>query len=267
MHLEPALLAQVEMLLRETGRYQLSEFRHQPPGGGDEKTAREFVSEVDINSEQMLIKGLKKLIPEAGFYGEETGQTGNQDLVWIIDPLDGTTNYLSGVDQFSISVALVENSQPILGVVYKPWSQDMFSAIKGYDFQHNGNVTQAVSPKIGLEQALIGTGFPYRSPDLAEAFFSAAELVLYASRGIRRMGSAALDLSYLGAGYFQGFWESDLQPYDVAAALLFLQLQGCQVTNEHGQPYNMFTDRLLIAGYPGVYDHLFELIARHYQQG
>jgi len=258
------LVAAVKQLVSQVGRYQLQQFRQLPPGAGDEKLKREFVSEIDVNSEQQLIEGLSRLVPNAGFYGEETGKQGNQQQVWIIDPLDGTTNYLSGLDQFSISVALVENNKTVLGVVYKPASSEFFSASKNQSFQHNDVTPSIVSSELQLGQALIGTGFPYRSPDLSKAFFPAAESILYASRGIRRFGSAALDLSYLAAGYLQGFWESDLQPYDVAATLLFLEIRGCQVTNEQGQPFDMFSDRIMVAGWPGVHKDLLTLVSREY---
>lgn len=258
------LLAAVQQLLRQVGTYQLQQFRTMSVGAGDEKLKREFVSEVDINSEKLLISELSQLVPSAGFYGEETGKQGNQKLVWVIDPLDGTTNFLSGLDQFSISVALVENEKTVLGVVYKPASDEFFSASSSQSFQHNEITPSLVSNDLSLSQALIGTGFPYRSPDLSKAFFPAAESILYASRGIRRFGSAALDLSYLAAGYLQGFWESDLQPYDVAATLLFLEVRGCLVTNEFGQPFNMFSDRIMVAGWPGVHKELLPLVAASY---
>jgi len=171
---------------------------------------------------------------------------------------------LSGLDQFSISVALVDQGLPVLGVVYKPVTSEWFTATQGTGFQHNNQIPAVIPFNLQLSQALIGTGFPYRSPDLAGSFFPASESILYASRGIRRFGSAALDLSYLAAGYLQGFWESDLQPYDVAAALLFLQLRGCLVTNERGSKFDMFNDRILVAGWPSVHQELLPRVSEFY---
>jgi myo-inositol-1(or 4)-monophosphatase len=257
------LLDQVIALVRETGLYQLSRFRALPPGGGEEKIAHEFVSEVDLYSERMLIAGLQQMLPDAGFYGEETGTSGNTALRWVIDPLDGTTNFLSGLDQYCISVALEVDGQSVLGVVLRPASDECFSACRGRGLQRNG-LTSGRGSKIPLQRALIGTGFPYRSKDLASSFFACVEEVLYASRGIRRFGSAALDLCYVASGFLQGFWESDLQPYDVAAALLFMRESGCLVTNHQGSDYSPYRDRILVCGAPDVHRELLQIVEKHY---
>ncbi|WP_210397556.1 inositol monophosphatase family protein [Motiliproteus sediminis] len=257
------LLDRVQSLVERAAAYQRSRFRQMPPGGGDEKSRREFVSDVDITTERMLTEGLSKLVPEAGICGEEQGTSGNSSTQWVIDPLDGTTNYLSGLEHYSISVALVVDGRAELGMVYKPQSQECFRAWRGGRFQHNGKVVAQPVP-LSLEGALLGTGFPYRSPDLAAAFFACTEAVLPLTRGIRRMGSAALDLSYVAAGFLQGFWESDLQVYDVAAGLLFLEMNGCPVTNERGEPYRPGIDRLLVCGWPAVHQELQPLVGWHY---
>lgn len=257
------LLTQTIELTRKTGQYQLSRFRTLPAGAGEEKVAYEFVSEVDLHSEQMLIAGLHKMLPDAGFYGEETGTSGNEKLRWIIDPLDGTTNFLSGLDQFSISVALEIEGQIELGVVLRPASDECFCARRGHGLLHNGRPCAKITD-MPLKRALIGTGFPYRSQDLASHFFNCAEQVLYASRGIRRFGSAALDLCYVATGFLQGFWESDLQPYDVAAALLFMEETGYRMTNQQGQDYSPYRDRLLVCGGPEIHPELLAIIRNHY---
>ena len=249
--------------MQQVGSDQLQAFRSLPPGGGTEKEAREFVSVVDVRSEQQLIEGLQQLVPEAGIYGEETGTSGNEQLRWVIDPLDGTTNFLSGLDQFAISVALEEQGQAVLGAVLRPASADWFAACRGAGLRHNNDNCPRVTD-LPLRQALLGTGFPYRSEDLKGAFFPCAEEVLYQSRGLRRFGSAALDLCYVARGFLQGFWESDLQPYDVAAALLFLAETGCLATNQRGEPYSPYRDRILVCGSPAVHAELLTIVARHY---
>lgn len=258
------LLKHVIGLTEQVAGYQMEKFRTLPPGSGDEKMIRELVSEVDLTSEQMLIDGLSKLLPEAGFHGEETGHSGNTDYRWIIDPLDGTTNYLSGLEQFCISVALYDKEECQLGVVLRPASQELFSACRGNGLHHNGNPVTEPAADIPLSAALLGSGFPYRSPDLADSFFPCAREVLYKCRGLRRFGSAALDLSYVAASFLQGFWESDLQPYDVAAALLFLQETGCIVSNERGENYRMGIDRILVCAPPKVHLELLPIVNRHY---
>ncbi|MFO7765441.1 MAG: inositol monophosphatase family protein [Pelovirga sp.] len=261
---DTSLLSAVIELSRTVGNYQLEQFRQSSPGSGKEKEEREFVSAVDTNSEEMLKEGLLRLLPEAGFYGEETGQDGSVRLRWVIDPIDGTTNFLSGLDQFCISIALEQDQHSELGVIRRPASGECFSAIRGRGMYHQESLCRKVI-HLPLQQALIGTGFPYRSADLAEPFFACAKDILYRCRGIRRFGSAALDLCYVAAGFLQGFWESDLKPYDVAAALLFLEETGCIVTNDQGAPYSPYRDRLLICGFPGVHEELLPLVKNHYQ--
>lgn len=251
-------------LCREAGQFQMQHFRRQPPGSGDEKSTNEYVSWVDVETERMLQTGLRAIYSDAGFYGEESGRSGDQDRCWLVDPLDGTSNYLSGVDFFSISIALVINGLPEVGVIHKPSTGEFFTAIRGQGARHNERVLPLNAP-LPLSRALIGTGFPYRSPDSNDAFFTCAKDVLRHSRGIRRFGSAALDLSYVAAGYLQGFWEVDLRPYDVAAALLMLSETGCACENGRGKSYNMFQDRIFVTGLPGVLEDLSKIVQQHYQ--
>ncbi|MCJ8331443.1 MAG: inositol monophosphatase [Lentisphaeria bacterium] len=255
------LINDVKSLLETVAQFQLEHFRNIQVV--DEKARKEFVSFVDIESEEKLQAGLKEILPEAGFYGEETGKHGNQDLTWIVDPIDGTTNYISGLEQFSISVALAEHGQPIAGVVYKPYGGDCFSAIKGQGAFLNDEPLNQLEIR-ELSTSLIGTGFPYRSPDLHETFFHCAGDILKASRGLRRLGSAALDLSYVAAGFFQGFWESELQCYDVAAAVVLMHETGAILTNEKGNPYDIFNDRILVAACPGTHEELLKIVSKHY---
>jgi len=251
-------------ICREAGRFQMQHFRSHPPGSGDEKTDKEYVSWIDVESERIVQEGLYAICPDAGFYGEETGQSGNRDVYWIVDPLDGTSNYLSGTDFFSISIALIVDGIPELGVIHKPTTGDFFTAIRGQGARHND--CAVVPPKpLDIARALIGTGFPYRSPDLIETFFGCVKDVLRHSRGIRRFGSAALDLAYVAAGYLQGFWESELQPYDIAAALVILAETGCACENERGEPYDMFHDRIFVTAIPGVFDRLSKIVQQHYR--
>lgn len=258
------VLDSVIKLVESVAQFQLGYFRAMPDDAADTKSLRETVSFVDVESEKMLLEGLLPLVEGAGFYGEETGKQGSQDLTWIVDPLDGTTNFLSGLDHFSISVALVQNGKTILGVVNKPFSSEVFSAIKGGGVSYNGAKSTPMNPNPKVEDALFVTGFPYRSPEVAEGFFKAAASVLVLGRGIRRSGSAALDVAHLAMGWLQGFWETDLQPYDVAAGLLMLEEQGILATNGSGEAYNMFSDDLLVAGPPAVHCELLKAVRSGY---
>ncbi|MGJ8656960.1 MAG: inositol monophosphatase family protein [Akkermansiaceae bacterium] len=253
----------VRDLVRKVGEFQMGYFRRMDSGATEVKSLRETVSFVDVESEKMLQEGLMPLVEGAGFYGEESGRSGAQDLVWIVDPLDGTTNFLSGLDQFSVSVALVENGVPVFGVVYKPFSKELYEGEQGEGVRYNGEL---MKPRMISEpgEAIFMTGFPYRSPERAEGFFKAAAKILTLGRGIRRSGSAALDVAQLSLGWVQGFWETDLQPYDVAAGLVMLRENGIIVSNENGEDFNMFTDTLMVAGQPVVHGALLERVREGY---
>ncbi len=257
------VVKKVYALMKEVGRFQLGNFRAQAVKI-EEKSPRELVSFVDQESEKMLFEGLQKVVPEACFWGEETGKRSDKDLMWLVDPLDGTTNYLSELDQFSISLALIDKNKPVFGAVYKPSNREFYHAFKGRGLYRDLVKIAPYADDKELIESLIGTGFPYRSPDLKSQFFRCAEDMMMKCRGIRRLGSAALDLSYVAAGYLQGFWESELQPYDVGAALLFMDEMGIKVTNEKGEEFNMLTDRMIVAAKPRIHDELVKLIAVHY---
>lgn len=254
----------VRELVVKVGEFQMRYFRSMSSDATEMKALRETVSFVDVESEKMLKDGLMPLVSGAGFYGEESGKTGSQDLVWIVDPLDGTTNFLSGLDHFSVSVALVQDGKSIFGIVYKPFSKELYEAELGSGVSYNGNVMTARMVNDSSE-ALFVTGFPYRSPERVEGFFRTAPEVMILGREIRRTGSAALDLAQLSVGWFQGFWETDLQPYDIAAAMIMMSENGMLVTNEHGDEYNMFTDTLMVAAQPAVHSDLLDRVQKGYR--
>ncbi|MEZ7957149.1 MAG: inositol monophosphatase [Rubritalea sp.] len=256
----------VRELVVKVGEFQLKYFRSMKSESTEVKSLRETVSFVDVESEKLLMDGLMPLVSGAGFYGEESGKSGSQDLVWIVDPLDGTTNFLSGLDHFSVSVALVKNGKSIFGIVYKPFSGETYEGELGKGVRYNGELMTARMISDPSE-ALFLTGFPYRSPDRAEGFFKAAAKILTLGRGIRRSGSAALDVAQLSLGWVQGFWETDLQPYDIAAGLIMLSENGIIVTNEHGEDLNMFTDTLMVAAQPAVHAELLERVRSGYCSG
>ncbi len=253
----------VKAIARGVGEFQAVHFRSRALGVGEEKSERELVSEIDIESERRLKEGLLSFFPGASFYGEETGRDRKGEYTWVVDPVDGTTNYLSGLDEWSISIALVRGAETRLSVIHRPWSNEFFTAAKGEGAWFNDEKLEIAAPG-SLRDSLIGTGLPYRSPDTADNFFPACEEILYSSRGIRRMGSAALDLARVAAGFLQGFWEVDLKAYDVAAALLLLEETGCEYTCFDGSPYDPFQSCTLVTGRPGVFETLREITARHY---
>lgn len=244
-------------------KLQKDEFRKRDPGWGDTKEAHDFVSFVDIESERLIRNSLKGCIEGAAFYGEETEQTLGSLYTWIVDPLDGTTNYLSGYDHWSVSIALWDTQGPLLALVYKPASDETFSAQRSKGAWHNGIRLEQAAPMDPVN-ALIATGTPYRSPDTRSNFFMTLDTVLQSCRDVRRSGSAALDLCYTAAGFFQGFWEVDLQPYDVAAGLLLLAETGQHYSTFSGNNYDPFRHRSLVCGRPGVYETLLKAVGRTY---
>jgi myo-inositol-1(or 4)-monophosphatase len=225
------------------------------------KSPKQFVSEVDKQSEMMLKAGLSKILPSAGFFGEETGREGPQCLRWIVDPLDGTTNYLNGLPVYAISVALYQNAEALLGVVYQPATGDQWAAIKDGQFLFNNmpikSLRSSEVSKSCSVRGLVSTGFPYRSPDLRQSFYGALDYALNVSSGVRRMGSAALDLCHLAMGHYHAFFETDLEPYDVAAGLMFCEIQKISVHSEVLGGYEMGKNRLLIL-HNGTLDLLFD---------
>ena len=251
-------------LLKSVGAFQLTHFRKVDEDAVDMKAAKETVSFVDVESEKLLRKGFGEILPEAGWYGEELGQEGSQDLVWVVDPIDGTTNYLNGLDYFSISIGLMYYGEVVYGIVYRPSNGEWISAKKGDGVMINGEKIAQVRQVASVAEALFVTGFPYRSEDLNDAFFGAANEILRLGRGIRRNGSAALDLAHAGMGWYGGFWESDLQPYDAAGAMAIMQEAGLTLTNHLGEPYRLFKDRILVAATPCVHAPLLAIVKKHY---
>ena len=257
------MIRAMEQAAREAAAFQLSEFRARAPGWGDSKAARDFVSFVDVESERMIRRVLDAALPGAAFYGEETERTVGPGRTWIVDPLDGTTNYLSGFDHFSVSIALRGPEGMEAALILKPATGETFTALRGGGAFRDGRRLPRATP-LDPAGALIGTGTPYRSPETADAFFGTVRRVMASCRDIRRTGSAALDLAYLAAGYLQGFWEIDLQPYDVAAGLLLLEETGHAYANFGGGAYDLFRDRGFIAGRPGIVEILTEAVKAEY---
>jgi len=198
------------------------------------KGKNDMVSYVDKESEKLLVAGLKVILPEAGFITEEaTEQINSASLCWVIDPLDGTTNFLHGLPPFSISIALMENNVLMAGVVYEVTKDECFYAWKdGGAFCNEKSIR--VSPINTLNKSLIVTGFPYSLLDKETAFFEIMKDFVRNTHGMRRLGSAAVDLSYVACGRFEAYYEFNLNIWDVAAGILILQEAGGKVTDFSG---------------------------------
>ena len=223
------------------------------------KARNEFVSQVDLAAEQIIIETIRQRYPDHSFLCEESGSSGNSDHQWIIDPLDGTTNYLYGLPIYAVSIALRVNDRTEVGVVYDPNRQELFTAIQGQGAQLDGKRIR-VSGRKHLDGALIGTGFPYRiNPRWMDTYMNQLRAIIEIAGDVRRPGSAALDLSNLAAGRLDGFWEFGLQPWDIAAGALIISEAGGIVSNMTDEGDYMETGNL-IAGTPKVHSELDKLL-------
>jgi len=227
------------------------------------KSRNDFVSEVDRAAEAEIISVIRKSYPQHGILAEESGRSsaGNDEYVWIIDPLDGTTNFLHGFPQYSVSIACEHNGRPEIAVVFDPLRSELFTATRGAGAQLEGRKIR-VTRRRELEGALIGTGFPYReNSKYMKPYLGMLEVVMGAAAGVRRPGSAALDLAYVAAGRLDGFWEIGLQPWDTAAGTLLITEAGGLVGTLTGKAYAQQGN--IVAGAPKIYAALIEALAPH----
>lgn len=200
----------------------------------EEKSLFSLVSFVDKTAEQLLVEGLGPLVPGAGFITEEeTPDSAVEEATWIIDPLDGTTNFLHQLPSFAVSVALAANGEIVLGMVYDPNRKEMFYAWKGGGAFCNGRPI-GVSKRSGLSESLIATGFPYVSTARLREHFAVVDYLQRHSRGVRRWGASAIDLVYVACGRFDAYFEYSLFPWDVAAGILIIGEAGGKVTDYKG---------------------------------
>lgn len=212
------------------------------------KGRNDFVSEVDRQAEQEIVNVLRKAFPSHSFLGEEGGRHGGPkgEFVWVIDPLDGTTNFLHGFPQFAVSIALLHKGRIECGVIYDPLRQELFTAKRGGGATLE-NRRLRVSKQKGFQGALLGTGFPFKEQRHNDAYFGMFRELMKDTAGIRRAGSAALDLAYVACGRLDGFWEIGLMPWDMAAGVLLIQEAGGIVTDFEGGDKFLETGNVLTA--------------------
>ncbi|BBP00622.1 inositol monophosphatase family protein [Sulfuriferula nivalis] len=225
------------------------------------KDHNDFVTEVDRAAEATIIETLLDAYPNHAILAEESGQQGDSEYQWIIDPLDGTTNFLHGFPQYCISIALVHNGQLEQGVIYDPTRNDLFTASRGQGAFLNDRRIR-VSKALKLADALIGTGFPYRDFTHLDTYMGMLRDVLQKSAGVRRPGSAALDLAYVAAGRFDGFWEIGLNKWDIAAGCLLVKEAGGLVGDFQGDDSYIDSGNI-VAGTPKVFAQLLQTLAPH----
>lgn len=241
--MKPALNIAVSAA-RAAGQIILRNINRVPDLKIHSKGVNDFVTEVDHYAEQAIITTIQKAYPSHAILAEESGQQAGDDREWIIDPLDGTTNYLHGVPQFSISIAMREKNKLQLGVVYDPLKEELFCSSRGEGATLN-NRRIRVSKQHDLTASLIGTGLPYRTDQELDTYLATLRALLLKTSGIRRAGSAALDLAYVAAGRFDGFWELGLNTWDIAAGVLLIQEAGGLVSDMEGGHSYMETGNIV----------------------
>jgi len=228
------------------------------------KGRNDFVTEVDRAAEREIIATIRKSHPDHAFLAEEGGASGNSEVVWIIDPLDGTTNFLHENPVFAVSIACQIRGRLEHAVVYDPMRQEIFTASRGGG-AHVDNRRLRVTAHRTLEGALIGTGFPYReNTKYLDEYLNMLKAVILNTVGVRRAGAAALDLAYVAAGRLDAFWEIGLSPWDTAAGTLLIQEAGGRIGTLSGGDYTQGGN--VLCGTPKVYEAMVELLAPHLPQ-
>jgi myo-inositol-1(or 4)-monophosphatase len=249
-----AALKAARGLIRDFGEVEQLQVSVKGPG--------QFVTAADLKAERILRAELGKARPGYGFLMEESGETQGGDVHhrWIVDPLDGTTNFLHGIPQFAISIALERDGEIVAGVVYEPLRDEMFWSEKGAGAFVNDRRLR-VSGRRHLAEAVIGTGFPFIGRGDRRAYLETLDAVMGATAGVRRLGAAALDLAFVAAGRLDGFWEFGLSPWDIAAGILLVREAGGYVTDLAGGHNMLATGDVLAAN-----DHLHLPLARLLKQ-
>jgi myo-inositol-1(or 4)-monophosphatase len=228
------------------------------------KGPKDFVSEVDRAAEAAIVETLLKTYPDHAILAEEgtaKGDNSDAEFLWIIDPLDGTTNFLHGMPQYCVSIALQHKGQITQGVIYDPVHNDLFTATRGRGAFLNDH-RMRVSRRQHLKDCLIGTGFPFRDGSDLEAYVAMMRAMMAATAGLRRPGSAALDLAYVAAGYYDGFWEVGLNPWDVAAGSLLITEAGGLVGDLDGETQYLYGAQVIAAN-PRVFAQMVKLLSPH----
>jgi myo-inositol-1(or 4)-monophosphatase len=243
----------VEELSREVGAFILDEREKFSDDKVERKSLNSLVSYVDKEAEKMIVRKLEKLTPGCGFITEEdTIQDEKKALTWIVDPLDGTTNFIHGIPCFCVSIGLMVDDEVVLGVIYEANQDECFSAYKGGGAHLNGQKIR-VKDNSDLNRSLLATGFPYYDFGRMEPYVELLMHFMEHTRGIRRLGSAAADLAYVAAGRFEAFYEYGLSPWDVAAGVIIVREAGGVVSDFQGGDNAIF-GREILASNKGVYE-------------
>ena len=221
-------------IARTVGKFMAEERKSFDASMIENKGLHDLVSYVDKASEKQIIEELSKLLPESGFIAEEgTSDKQGERFNWVIDPLDGTTNYIQGIPVYAVSIGLLDGDELVLGVVYEVGRDECFYAWKDGGAFLNGEPIH-ISERGDIQDAVLATGFPYNDFSRLDHYLEFLKWTMKNARGVRRMGSAATDLAYVACGRFDAFWEYDLKPWDVAAGVVIVKEAGGTVTDYKG---------------------------------
>ena len=225
------------------------------------KRDKDFVTEVDKAAEEAIIGVLKAAYPDHAILAEESGASGDSEHVWIIDPLDGTTNFIHGFPQYAVSIAQAHKGVLQHAVIFDPNRNELFTASKGAGAYLNERRIR-VSKRVKLNEVLVGTGFPFRYFEHVDAYLGIFRDMMHKTAGVRRPGAAALDLAWVAAGRIDGFWEIGLSPWDMAAGALLITEAGGLVGDLSGEQNYLETGNI-VGGNPKVFSQLLQIIAPH----
>ena len=241
-------------IARSTGKFMAEERKSFDASMIESKGLHDLVSYVDKESEKRIIDELLKLLPESGFIAEEgTNDKRGERFNWVIDPLDGTTNYIQGIPVYAVSIGLLDGDELVSGVVYEVGRNECFYAWKDGGAYLNGEPIR-VSERGDIHDALLATGFPYNDFSNLDAYLEFLKWTMTHARGVRRLGSAATDLAYVACGRFDAFWEYDLKPWDVAAGAVIVKEAGGTVTDYKGKSDFLFGREIVASN--GLIEHL-----------
>ena len=250
---------------RKASEVLLANYGKISPNDIVEKSQNDFLTFVDKQSEEAVINTIKSRFPDHNFLGEESGdQMSASDYKWIIDPLDGTKNFISNIPIFAISIALLKGSEIIVGVVYDPLRDEMFHAQKGKGAYLNGKPIR-VSPRSQLKDAMLATGFPFRHKKYLHPYMQCFENIFEYISGVRRMGAAAIDLAYVACGRLEAYWELALGPWDMAAGSLIVREAGGRVSDFWGRE-DYLPNEYFLSSNGLIHDPLIDIIRKHFKE-
>lgn len=257
------ICSQIGDIAKQTGQFIREERMKITHDDIELKGKASLVTYVDKNAEKMIVEKLRVILPEAGFVTEEgtAGQNG-ETWQWVIDPLDGTTNFIHGIFPHAVSIGLTKDNEPVAGVVYEVGQDELFSAWKGGGAWLNGKPI-AVSKSATHEDVLLATGFPYYNFEIMGRYLQVLEFFMTETRGMRRMGSAATDMAYVACGRFDGFFEHALSPWDIAAGIILVKEAGGKISDFKGGDNYLFGKEIVAANmnyYPEFFKKVNEFL-------